>query len=86
MAQVTTAGLVPTGIDGYVEQFNAVMLKAFGGRLNLAAHTPQGRLVRAQAAYMVEQEEALLYHGSGAVSSLAVTAATMLRGIGVTGV
>ena len=65
MAEITTAGIQPDGLTGFVSRLETAFRAALGNDLNLASETPQGQLIGDLGIVFAEVEELALHVAAG---------------------
>ena len=65
MAKLTTAGIEPTDLTGYIERLEAALTAAFGTDLNTSPETPQGQFAGVVGLVFTELDELATYVAAG---------------------
>ena len=72
MAQVTSEGIEPTTLQGYIDALEAAFRTALGSDLDLAPETPQSQLIGTLALTLAEVDEAVVAVANGMARSRAL--------------
>lgn len=65
MAEITSAGIQPDGLTGFVTRLEAAFKAALGDDLNVASETPQGQLIGELGIVLTEAEELAVHVANG---------------------
>ena len=65
MAEITTLGVQPDGLTGFVTRLESAFKDALGSDLNVAPETPQGQLIGELGLVLTEVEELALHVAAG---------------------
>ena len=72
MAIVTSEGIAPTTLAGYLTRFGTAFRTALGSDLDLAPESPQGQLIEQLALILTQEDEALVAIGNGQSADRAI--------------